>query len=176
MSEQPDMNTAEAYENQYYNNCEDEEGYALSSLTQEEQITILRSKVQQLEIVCGDLRGELNKNNFVSMHQVGEGIGLKTRLNEQDNTILEMKTEQLNMHLTNQQLLQENEALRVEFQKQSKLMNELKFKVFSKDEIIESLKADMSKQSGKKEDRKEVCIKYELKNTFIISNNLSKNA
>lgn len=100
----------------------------------------------------------MNQNNFVSMHQVGEDKGLKTRLNEQDNTILEMKTEQLNMHLSNQQLLQENEALKYEFKKQLNQINDLKFKLLNREELIESMTKSTSGKQKASELHKEVSI------------------
>ena len=84
------------------NNASDAE--VVSGLTEAEQIAILRSRIQQLEILSSDLRNELNHTKSESMHSAGIHSGLKSRVNEQDNTILEMKKEQINMHMHNQQL------------------------------------------------------------------------
>ena len=45
------------------------------------------------------------------MNNYGMQSGLKSRLTELDNNILEMKSEQINLQLTNQQLVNEKEKL-----------------------------------------------------------------
>lgn len=134
-------------ENNYYNDDnnvkQENDDYALSDLAPEEQVTILRNKIHQLENLCHDLREELNQNNYLSLHQVGEGKGLKTRLNEQNNTILEMKTEQLDSQLANQKLLKENDELKNQYQNQLDLTNSLKEKILYKDEAIRKLESEI---------------------------------
>lgn len=103
-----------------------------------------------MEILCNDLRVELNQHNFVSMHKVGEGRGLKTRVNEQDNTILEMKNEHLNLHLTNQQLIQEINNFKAQFEEQIDVNKTLKKNLALKDEAIEKLKQQMGSVADEK--------------------------
>ena len=78
------------------------------------------------------------------MQKIGEGRGLKSRLNEQDNTILEMKTEQLNLHLKNEQFLQEIDEFKSLYQEQLNLINSLKSELHARDELIEKFKQEIS--------------------------------
>ena len=84
------------------------------------------------------------------MHKVGEGRGLKSRVNEQDNTILEMKNEHLNLHLTNQQLIQETTNFKTQFEEQLDVNRTLKKYLAIKDEAIEKLKQQMSSMADEK--------------------------
>ncbi len=77
------------------------------------------------------------------MQKIGEGRGLKSRLNEQDNTILEMKTEQLNLHLKNEQFLQEIDEFKSLYQEQLNLTNSLKSELHARDELIEKFKQEI---------------------------------
>jgi len=48
-----------------------ENEFVLENLSKDEQIAILRSKIQQLEIVSNDLRNELNETKSESMNNYG---------------------------------------------------------------------------------------------------------
>ena len=118
--------------------------FALANLTKDEQITILRSKIQQLEIVCNDLRSELNHTKSESMNNYGAQSGLKSRLNELDNSMLEMKNEQINLQLNNQQLIKEKDKFISLLDLQGVEINNLKSELVNRDEIIDKMKLEMN--------------------------------
>jgi len=90
----------------------------------------------------------------LSVQKIGEGRGLKSRLTEQDNTILEMKTEHLNLHLKNEQFLQEIDEFKSLYQEQTNFSNSLKSELKARDELIEKLKKDLnSKDKNQKYDK-----------------------
>ena len=125
-------------------NDSNENDFALSNLTKDEQIAILRSKIQQLEILDNDLKSELNQTKSESMNNYGMQSGLKSRLTELDNNILEMKSEQINLQLTNQQLVNEKEKLLNLLEQQANDINKLKNELTIRDEMIDKLKIEMN--------------------------------
>ncbi len=133
------------------NDKKDNFEFSLSNLTPEEQITIMRSKIQQMEILSADLRNELNLIKSETMHKNGIQSGLKTRLAEQDNTILELKDEQLNMHLVNQQLLKEKEDLNFKLNERILQINQLKQEICKRDDYIDTLKLEINNLLNEKE-------------------------
>ncbi len=131
--------------------------FPLANLPKDEQIVILRSKIQQLEIICDDLRTELNQAKSESMNKVGVECGLKQRLNEQDNSILEMKNEQLNLNIHNQQLLKEKEQMSKKLMECQNQMNKMRQDMLSRDDLIERLKAELDELHKEREQTRFVC-------------------
>ena len=85
------------------------------------------------------------------MHKVGVQSGLKFRLTEQDNTILEMKNEHLNLHMSNQQLIKEVENFRSQYQEQLNATNNLKRDLVMRDELIEKMRMELNTLSSLKD-------------------------
>ncbi len=98
----------------------------------EEQVVVLKSKIQQLEILCNDMRQELSYSKNESVHVNGLQCGLQTRLNDQDNTILQMKSEILQLSMTNEQLNKEKNDLIVKIDDRTRMVNELKVNIKQK--------------------------------------------
>ncbi len=96
------------------------------STTQDEQIAILRSKNQQLEILCNDFKQELSAIKNESMQINGVQCGLQIRLNEQDNIVLQMKSEILQLNITNEQITKEKNDLHQKLEEKNRHINELK--------------------------------------------------
>ncbi len=136
-------NSSNSYSNSSNNDSMDNE-FALANLSKDEQIAILRSKIQQLEIVCNDLRSELNQTKCESMNNCGLQNGLKSRLTELDNSMLEMKSEQLNLQLSNQHLLKEKEKCISLLDLQVAEINKLKAELIARDETIDKMKLEMN--------------------------------
>ena len=124
----------------------------LSNLTHGEQIAIYRSKIQQLEILSSDLRNELNQFKSEHMHKVGVQSGLKSRVNEQDKTILEMKNEQLNLHLSNQHLLKEIDEYKLKYEDYLNQTKHLRKELTNRDEQIDRLKTEINEMVKEKEE------------------------
>ena len=125
----------------------------VSGLTPAEQIAILRSRIQQLEILSSDLRNDLNHAKSESMHSAGVHSGLKSRVNEQDNTILEMKKEQLNLHMINQQLEKEKEELMRKLDERAHLINRLQNELNCKNQQMDHMRADIINLTREKEEQ-----------------------
>ena len=117
----------------------------LTNLTHDEEVAILRSKIQQLEILCTDLRCELNSAKSNNLHSSGTNSGLKQRLDEQDNTILEMKNENLNLMLINQQLVKNKEEMKAKMDEQQERIKSLEYELTKRDDLITKLKVDNKK-------------------------------
>ena len=98
----------------------------------EEQVIVLKSKIQQLEILWNDMRQELSYSKNESVHVNGLQCGLQTRLNFQDNTILQMKSEILQLSMTNEQLNKEKNDLIVKIDDRTRMVNELKVNIKQK--------------------------------------------
>ena len=94
------------------------------------------------------------------MHKVGVQSGLKFRLTEQDNTILEMKNEHLNMHMSNQQLIKEVETFRSQYQEQLNATNNLKRDLVMRDELIEKMRMELNTLSSLKENEVEILFTF----------------
>jgi len=77
----------------------------------QDQVIVLKSKIQQLEILCNDLKQELSYAKNESVHLSGLQSGIQTRLNEQDNAILKLKSEILQLNLLNEQLINDKNDL-----------------------------------------------------------------
>ena len=117
----------------------------LTNLTHDEEIAVLRSKIQQLEILCTDLRYELNNAKSNNLHSNGTHSGLKQRLDEQDNTILEMKNENLNLILVNQQLVKSKEEMNSKMDEHLDKIKSLEYELAKRDDLIAKLKLDSKK-------------------------------
>lgn len=130
--------------------------FPLSNLSLEEQISIFRSKIQQLEISNTDLRNELNYYKNEALNKNGIQSGLKTRIGEQDNTILEMKNEQLNLQLSNQNLLKEKDDFKDQVDACLSQINQLKTELSSKDATIERIKFEMREMLREKNEQKQL--------------------
>ena len=131
-----------------------DEGFPLANLSKDEQIAILRSKIQQFEILCADLRNELNQTKADALNKNGLHSGLKHRLTEQDNTILEMKNEHINLHLYNQQLVQSKEDLSTKLDEGLKQISLLKSDLSKKDELIDKMRLEINDLLLEKEQAK----------------------
>lgn len=121
-----------------------ENEFVLENLSKDEQIAILRSKIQQLEIVSNDLRNELNETKSESMNNYGMQSGLRARLTELDQNLIDMKNEHINLQLHNQQLLKEKEKYITLFDLNTIEMNKLKADLCLHDETIDKLKMEMN--------------------------------
>lgn len=121
-----------------------EDEFVSSSLTPQDQIKILRSKIQEMETLSASLRNELNQIKSEKIHKTGINSGLKSRIDEQDNTILELKDEQLNLHLINQQLSKEREDLSLKLNERMLQINQLKQEINKRDDYIDKLKVEIS--------------------------------
>ena len=117
----------------------------LTNLTHEEEVAILRSKIQQLEIMCTDLRYDLNGAKSNNLHSSGTYIGLKQRIDEQDNTILEMKNENLNLILINQQLMKSKEEMSAKMDEHIDRIKSLEQELIKRDDLIVKFKLDSKK-------------------------------
>ena len=135
------------YNQGYCNDNEyDDEGFRpLTNLTPDEEIAILRSKIQQLEILCTDLRNGLNDAKSDTLYSNGNYTGLKQRLTDQDNTILELKNENLNLILLNQQLVKSKEEMSTKMEETSIQIKKLECEVAKRDDIIVKLKLENKK-------------------------------
>ena len=94
--------------------------------TPQEQVVVLKSKIQQLEILCNDLKQELSYAKNESVHLNGLQTGLQTRLNDQDNTILQLKSEILQLNLLNEQLNNDKNDFIVKLDDRVRMITELK--------------------------------------------------
>lgn len=99
--------------------------------TSEEQVVILKSKCQQLEILCNDLKQELSHTKNESVQISGMQTGLQARLNEQNNTILQMKSELLQANLMNEQLNKEKNDLISKLEEKTRIIGDLKVTYYS---------------------------------------------
>lgn len=112
----------------------------LATLTKEEQISVLKSKIQQLELLCKELKQELNilKSNLVNNN--GLQHGLKSRINQQNNTILEMKNEELKLNLNCEKLLNDKNELELENEELKRRISRLKSTKQEAEEVQEERK------------------------------------
>lgn len=133
----------------------------LSSLSLAEQIAIFRSKIQQLEIINADLKAELNQFKSEQMNKTGVQSGLKSRICEQNNTILEMKNEKINLQLNNEQLTNEKENLNEQLGQYLMQIGQFKQEMMQKDNVIERLRADICELKKEKEQVK--LVKQQVK-------------
>jgi hypothetical protein len=92
----------------------------------EDEITVLRSKNQQLQILCNDLKHELSVTKNQSMHVNGVQSGLQIRLNEQDNNVLQMKSEILQLNMTIEQISKEKAEILMRLDEHIRLVNDIK--------------------------------------------------
>jgi hypothetical protein len=92
----------------------------------EEEIAIMRSKNQQLEILCNDLKQELSASKSESMRATGVQSGLQMRLNEQDVNVLQMKSEILQLNIAHEQMVKEKADLFGNLDEKLRLINDLK--------------------------------------------------
>ena len=88
-------------------------------LSKDEQIAVLRSRIQQLEILSGDLRAELSAARAHLLNRNGMQSGLQTRISEQNSIILEMKSEELSVHLRCEKLSKERDEMSAEIERLS---------------------------------------------------------
>jgi hypothetical protein len=114
--------------------------YVLSNLDKDEQIAILRSKIQQLELCADDLRTELSQAKTELMNRNGMQSGLRTRLNEQNNTILEMKNEELKLNLNFEKLNKEKIEMQTQLDKQMNELYNLRTELSKKDLEINKMR------------------------------------
>ena len=116
----------------------------MSNLSKDEQICILKSRIQQLEILSADLRTEISQAKSELMNRNGMQSGLKTRINEQNNTILEMKNEELKLNLNYEKVCKENEELNTEIGKCLNEIARLKNDLLVRDDFIGKMKAELT--------------------------------
>ena len=90
------------------------------------------------------MRNELAEAKSESIEKCGTQSGINERLKEQDNTILELKNDQLNLQLVNQQLLKEKEALNLKLNECGLQIHLLKQDIAKRDQFIEQLKQDIN--------------------------------
>lgn len=135
--------------------------FALANLTPDEQICILRSKIQQLEILNADMRNELNAIKCETVNKNGIQSGLKTRISEQNNTILEMKNEQINLQLANEKLSKERDELNQQLGVYLVQLNNLRNEILLKDTVIDKLKIDINELRKEREQVK--LVKQQVK-------------
>ena len=148
-----DSSSKECSNNIIEQNRGSESDEVVSGLTPAEQIAILRSRIQQLEILSSDLRNDLNHAKSESMHSAGVHSGLKSRVNEQDNTILEMKKDQLNLHMINQQLEKEKEELMRKLDERAHLINRLQNELNCKNQQMDHMRGDIINLTREKEEQ-----------------------
>lgn len=139
-----------------------EEDILYEGTAPEEQVIVLKSKIQQLEILCNDLKQELSYAKNESVHLNGLQTGLQKRLVEQDNTILEMKSEILKLNLANEQLNNDKNDLIVRLDDRTRIINELKTELNSRNSTIDRLKADVASVDKEREQNK--YLKQQVKN------------
>jgi hypothetical protein len=125
--------------------CDD---FSLPSLEPNEQIAILRSKVQQLEIVADELREELKQAKCENMNTNGTQSGLKHRVHEQDNAILELKNELLGSHLLTESIRKEKEQLERECEN-------YKREIIVRDQMITQLRDELNESHKENEQLKQ---------------------
>ena len=135
--------------------------FSLIGITQDEEIAILRGKIQQLEILCCDLRNELNSAKSDNMQTSGMQSGLRHRLVEQDNTILEIKSENLNLMLMNQQLVKGKDEMSVKLEEQAAQIKRLEAELAKRDDLI--VKVKMENKSLAKENENAKYVSQQVK-------------
>ena len=90
---------------------------------------MLNSKIQQMEILCNDLRQELSAAKTENRQMTGVHSGLQTRMSDQDNTILTMKSEILQLNLSNEQLNKEKADFMGRLEEKNRIINDLKVRI-----------------------------------------------
>lgn len=139
----------------------DNEDDTLVHLPLGEQLVIYRSKVQQLELANRELRRDLNQTRGEQVNKTGVQSGLRIRINEQDNTILEMKNEKINLQLSNEQLENERAKLQEQLVTVNRQLEQIRVDVQHKDALIERLGIEIE---GLKRERDEMrLVKQQVK-------------
>ncbi|RMZ98956.1 dixin isoform X4 [Brachionus plicatilis] len=133
-----------------------------SNLPYEEKISILKSEIQQLEVYNTELKNELNQFKTDNLNKNGIQSGLKSRISEQNNTILEMKNEQLNLELNTQNLTKEKDDLKNQLISYQTQIESFKTDLANKDSLIEKLKSEISDLTREKEEQAKV-IRQQVK-------------
>lgn len=112
-----------------------------SGLSKDEQIAILKSRIQQLEILVDDLRGELSDAKSNLMAHSGLNSGLKSRITEQNQTILQMKNEEIKLNMDYAKMNKEKDEMSDDMTRYLEQIEELKRVVELKNKEIATLKA-----------------------------------
>lgn len=133
-----------------------------SNLPYEEKIAILKSEIQQLEAYNIELKNELSQFKTDNLNKNGIQSGLKTRINEQNNTILEMKNEQLNLQLNAQNLSKEKDDLKNQLNSCQEQIHSLKNELENKDKLIEKFKNEIRDLTREKEEQSKI-IRQQVK-------------
>lgn len=133
-----------------------------SNLPYEEKITILKSEIQQLEAYNNELKNELSQFKTDNLNKNGIQSGLKSRISEQNDTILEMKNEQLNLQLSAQNLSKEKDDLKNQLNCCQTQIESFKTQLENRDNLIEKLKAQISDLTKEKEEQSKI-IKQQVK-------------
>jgi len=127
---------------------------SFEATTPEEQIIMLNSKIQQMEILCSDLKQELSSAKNENRQMTGVHSGLQTRMSDQDNTILTMKSEILQLNLSNEQLNKEKADFVGRLDEKNRMINDLKSELSSKNSTIDKMKNEIAHLTKEKEHAK----------------------
>ena len=141
---------------------EGDEDILYEGTSPQDQVIVLKSKIQQLEILCNDLKQELSYAKNESVHLNGLQSGIQSRLNEQDNSILKLKSEILQLNLLNEQLINDKNDLIGKLDERTRSINELKTELNGRNSTIDKLKSEISSVEKEREQNK--YLKQQVKN------------
>ncbi len=96
-----------------------------------DELASLRIRNQQLLILCSDLKRELSASKSESIHVTGVQSGLQTRLNEQDVSVLQLKSELLAVSMAKEQETKEKADLLTKLDESTRLVSELKVRLLT---------------------------------------------
>lgn len=111
--------------------------------TADEEVVILRSKLQQSEAVCVELRRELSQVKNECLHLHGTKEGLQQRLSQEHHSFLVMKAELLKAGFSQQNL----ETLKADLEQRME----------EKDRLILNLRRELARQHREMEEVKVQC-------------------
>lgn len=117
----------------------------LSDLSLDEQISMYLDKIQQLEKINKDLKFELLETRSEQVKKIDVITGLRKHLNEKKKTIFDMKKDQIDTLLKNEQLENEKAKLINNLNVLSSIYSESQSKLKQKDDLVEQLRVEIQK-------------------------------
>lgn len=105
--------------------------------TPKEQVIVLRSRLDQQQEECNQMKSDLSKSKQECRDLQGTKAGLQSRLTEQDNALLQMKAEILRMGFTTQNLEAECNELKRKLEEKDHKYSETEWLVKQKDELLQ---------------------------------------
>lgn len=105
--------------------------------TPKEQVIVLRSRLDQQQEECNQLKTDLSKTKQECRDLQGTKAGLQSRLTEQDNALLQMKAEILRMGFTTQNLEAECNELKRKLEEKDHKISEMGRQLTQKDALLQ---------------------------------------